>query len=184
MTPWNLFYIEVVIKVYKVSADNNYMIGYTANGVAFLFDIGDYEVVKRYRWHLSKRGYITTKIHRRNVPLHQLLIESEKGFDIDHISRNKLDNRRSNFRVCTHQQNSFNQKIRNTNTTGFMGVSLMKRTGMYEAYIHHNRKKHYLGLYSTALEAAKTRDNAAMRLFGEYANLNFKAVSLEMGYSV
>jgi hypothetical protein len=36
--------------------------------------------------------------------------------------------------LVTHED-LFNQKIQNTNTTGFIGVSFMKNTGRYEAYI-------------------------------------------------
>lgn len=50
-------------------------------------------------------------------------------FDIDHISRDRLDNRKQNLRLCTHQENTFNQKMRVTNSTGLIGVSFMKMPG-------------------------------------------------------
>jgi hypothetical protein len=148
------------------------MIGYTGNGVAFLFDAEDYETVSNRTWHLSKRGYITTKILRKNVPLHKLLIKADKGYDIDHISGDKLDNRRGNLRICSHQQNCFNQKKRITNSSGYVGVCKKKGMNKYEAYINYNAKKIHLGLFENAEKAAVERDKAAIKYFGEFARLN------------
>lgn len=105
--------------------------------------------------------------------MHRLLFNFPVGFDIDHISGDKMDNRRANLRLCTHQQNMFNQKKRNTNTTGYMGVSYLKNAHAYEAYVHHHGKKHHFGLHEAPEEAALARDYGAKKLFGEYARLNF-----------
>lgn len=150
-----------------------YFEGFTKKGEVFLFDASDYETVKRYTWYISKRGYVTTNVKRKATPMHKILLGNTKGFDVDHISGNKLDNRRCNLRICTHQQNMFNQNIRSTNTSGFIGVSLMKNTGKYEAYIHYNGKKYYLGLYDNAVDAAIARDREAIKKFGRFARLNF-----------
>jgi hypothetical protein len=160
---------------YHISEDGSCVVGFTKKGEEFYFDIEDFEKVKKHSWNLSKRGYITTNIHRRARPMHKVLLGDIKGADIDHISGNKLDNRRSNLRVCTHQENMFNQRRRCTNTTGFMGVSFMKRVGRYEAYVHCGGKKHYAGLFDNAADAAKARDKKASILFGEFARLNFPA---------
>ena len=94
--------------------------------------------------------------------------------EIDHINGDKLDNRRRNLRLCTHQQNAFNQKRRRTNTSGYIGVSYARGRGCFEAYIHHHGRKHHLGVFPDALLAARTRDCVARLLFGEYARLNFQ----------
>ena len=165
---------------YRLSGDKTHMIGTTRKGEDFLFSIGDYEVVKQHTWHLSKRGYISTNINRVVRPLHVVLMGSVEGMDIDHSSRDRLDNRRENLRFCTHQQNCFNQKKRCTNTSGYTGVSYMKCVGRFEAYVHHNGKKHRLGLFDITKDAAEARDKKALELFGEYAVLNFPAE--EYGY--
>ena len=68
----------------------------------------------------------------------------------------------------------FNQRLRSNNTSGYIGVSLMKNVGQYEAYLHFNGKKIYLGLHDDPVDAAIARDRAAKKYFGEYASLNFK----------
>lgn len=121
---------------------------------------------------LGKRGYPVTHIKRKTCPLHRVLLDFPYGNDVDHISGDKLDNRRANLRVCTHRENMRNQKMRNTNTSGYMGVSYLRCAGKYEAYVHCDGKKHYLGLFASPREAALARDRAARTLFGQYARLN------------
>ena len=160
---------------YLISEDGRYITGLTKKGVEFYFDIEDFDKVKKHAWYLSKRGYITTNIKRRARPMHKFLLGDIKNAEVDHISGNKLDNRRRNLRICTHQENMFNQKRKCTNTTGFVGVSYIKRVGRYEAYVHCGGKKHYIGLFNSPEDAAKARDKKASILFGEFARLNFPA---------
>jgi len=119
--------------------------------------------------NLSRR---TTR-GNRVILLHALLLGAHAGQDVDHISGDKLDNRRSNLRLCTHQQNCFNQRKRNTNTSGYTGVSFSKRDSRYEAYIYKDARKIHLGLHESPVMAARARDQAALRYHGEYARLNF-----------
>ena len=109
---------------YRLAKDEKYMIGTTRKGEDFSFSIEDYPLIKQYTWSLSKRGYIVTHINRKVRPLHVILMGSMEGADIDHRSRDKLDNRRENLRFCTHQQNCFNQKKRCTNRKGFPYMKL------------------------------------------------------------
>jgi hypothetical protein len=152
--------------------ENGYGVASFAKGDAFLFDIADLPLIQRHTWHPGKRGYPATHIRCRTVVLHRLLFPEADGVEIDHINGDKLDNRRANLRACTHQQNGFNQKRRQTNTSGYIGVSFSPRLGCFEAYIHHNGKKHHLGLYADSAAAARVRDCVARLLFGEFARLN------------
>lgn len=163
---------------YKLSEDGTSYKIYFLDGSFFMIDANDFPEVSKFSWSAGKRGYPIMHTSRKSegghktMPLHRLLLTPDAGFDVDHISGDKMDNRRSNLRVCTHQQNMFNQKLRNTNTSGYYGVSRVKSTGLYEAYVHLGGKKHYLGTYPTAEEAASVRDKAVEKLFGEFARLN------------
>lgn len=64
---------------------------------------------------------------------------------IDHIDRNRSNNKISNLRIVTNQQNSFN-----TNAKGYYWDKHAKK---YEAKISLNKKTIYLGLYNTEEEA-------------------------------
>ena len=165
---------------YKLSEDGTCYKVYFKDGSFFLIDICDLDAISSHSWQKSKSGYAVCKTSRKDpggpktLYLHRLITSAKSDMDVDHISGEVWDNRRSNLRVCNHQENMFNQKMRSTNSTGFYGVSYMKKTGKYESYIHKNGKKHYLGIYETAAEAAKARDIAAVKLFGEYAKLNYR----------
>ncbi len=146
---------------------------YTADGNRFLFDMEDADLVSSRGWHITRRGYVGGKLHRRERPLHKIMLCVDSKHDVDHINRNKMDNRRCNLRVCTHHENSCNQKKRNTNTSGYMGVSFAKNIRKYESYVHYDGRKHGLGYFYSPQEAALVRDAAALYFFGEFCNLNF-----------
>lgn len=82
--------------------------------------LGD-KLFKRLRWQVDKGGYrflmvdvktIPTKIaQHRLVYFHANNIEPPEGWVIDHINRNKIDNRLSNLQLVTAQENSNNVDI-------------------------------------------------------------------------
>ena len=62
--------------------------------------------------------------------LHRLIINASEGDIADHISRNKLDNRKINIRLCTSSQNSMNRSKLSINTSGHTGVGWNKNENM------------------------------------------------------
>ena len=68
-------------------------------------------------WHLEKIGYMSTKAYPdkigTNVYLHQLIckkhnIKAYSTLSVDHINRNKLDNRKDNLRFATQTEQNQN----------------------------------------------------------------------------
>lgn len=92
--------------------------------------------------------------------------------EIDHENRCRSDNRWSNLRLANRVQNSANQGIRVSNSTGLHGVVWDKERGKWRAQIRIGGKKTNLGRFSTAEEAAAAHDRAALAEFGEFAHLN------------
>lgn len=92
------------------------------------------------------------------------------GMDVDHINRDKLDNRLENLRLATTAQNRANIGKQRNNSTGYKGVFLDK--GKFRAKIKNNGSQRFLGSYSTAKAAAAAYDSAALAAFGEYAMTN------------
>jgi hypothetical protein len=95
---------------------------------------------------------------------------------VDHISRDRLDNRRCNIRPVTDAENIRNQGMSTRNTSGYKGVSLEKRSGKWLASVCYTysgiRTQKHLGPYTTKEEAARAYDAAAVQRFGQYACTN------------
>lgn len=92
--------------------------------------------------------------------------------DVDHINRDKTDNRWGNLREANDSQNMSNVPRKRLNTTGLIGVVWDKSRGKWRAQIRINGRKTNLGRFATREEAARAHDEAAIRAFGEFAQLN------------
>lgn len=94
------------------------------------------------------------------------------GMQVDHINRDKHDNRPSNLRLVTGSQNRCNTGKSRRNRTGFKGVSCCGIRRRIQATIKLNGKQHKLGWFTTVEEAASAYDRAAIELHGEHALTN------------
>jgi hypothetical protein len=139
-------------------------------GTKFIIDKSDYDrFVKPYSFCLNNEGYVlysSSKDGLNGKKLHRMIMGDPPDNVIDHVNHNKLDNRRQNLRVCTHQQNQFNRGKNSNNTSGYKGVHWNKQTQKWKAQINHK----YLGLFDSAEEAHRAYVRAAQELHGEYAN--------------
>jgi len=106
----------------------------TQNQVA-LIDLEDYPRISIHKWCVIKVGqhakyfYALRNKNGKNVLLHREILNLPKGRIplVDHINGNGLDNRKSNLRVCSNQENSCNQAKRIGKTTSrFKGVCWAK----------------------------------------------------------
>jgi len=135
-----------------------------------IIDDEDYELINRHKWQFMKTGYAA--MDSGKILMHRLIMGAGQDDEIDHINRNRLDNRRGNLRFCTHAQNMQNAIIKSDNTSGYKGVSFDKARKKWEAYININGNKKHIGRFTTSKEAAQAYDCEACKLFGEYARLN------------
>lgn len=144
------------------------------------------EDLRNYVWTIATNGYAVrgtmTNGERKSHLMHRVILERKIGRSlqsheqVDHINRNRTDNRRENLRLATPLINSLNRSRQSNNTSGYMGVSYSKRAGRrkrWEAHIKLNRKRRFLGIFMTPEEAARAYDKAALELHGEFATLNF-----------
>ena len=152
----------------KYSRDKEHAIGLTSRGYAFKFSLEDWELVTKWSWSVDPRGYLVATVNNCNKTLHRYLMNPPKGYVVDHINGDKLDNRRTNLRVCTHRQNSFNSGVSKNNKLGVKGVSLTPH-GRYRARIMVNRKEIRLGNFEKIEDAIIARKKAERKYFGEYA---------------
>lgn len=147
------------------------------HGQNAIVDAGDYDWLNKWYW----QAHWDAKMHsfyamrtgprpeRKCISMHNLIL----GHRADHINHNTLDNRRVNLRKATHRQNMRNKRRYRSNTTGYVGVVYCARLGKFAARITVNKNRIHLGLYTSAKEAAYARDQAAKKLHGKFAALNF-----------
>lgn len=139
-----------------------------------------YECYKDYKWSLDGKGYpkvtvpsLTNRSGYTTLKLHRLITKPKSGEQVDHINGNKLDNRRSNLRLCNNSQNQMNQsKKKGVFRSDYKGVCWKKQQGKWYARIGVNYKRIHLGYFNTEKEAALAYNAAALKYFGEFARLN------------
>lgn len=97
------------------------------------------------------------------------------GKCVDHINGNRLDNRKSNLRLCTRTENNHNMKLSSRNKSGAKGVYVQSKNRL-RVSIMVNGKNIYIGTFpntEAGLKQAKTAyNNAAIKYYGEFAYLN------------
>jgi len=136
------------------------------NGNIVLIDEEDLYKLNGNKITISTNGYPITTYKHKIYYIHKLVLDLPES-DVDHINRNKLDNRKSNLRLVTESNNSANSGVRINNTTGYKGVMYFKRDCNWHAQITHNYQKIHIGYFDTPEEAAHAYDKKAYELFGE-----------------
>ncbi len=108
----------------------------------------------------THRGYRRIYAAGGEFALHRLIFFFKHGYFpkiVDHIDGDLFNNKVENLQDCTQSVNIAKAKKFRTNTTGFTGVSYHKEAKKYESYFWKDYKKIYCGLFDTAEEAYKAR---------------------------
>lgn len=87
-------------------------------------DLDDIEKVKNIRWTLNE-GYA---YNSRLGAMHRYILNLNRNHNnhtdyVDHINRDKLDNRKLNLRITDNSGNQKNKGIQSNNTSGISGVT-------------------------------------------------------------
>lgn len=127
-----------------------------------------YAYLAKDNWNISHYGYARSAKEKKL--LHRLILDAASGTVVDHVNGDRLDNRLANIRLCTQSENARNQTIRKNNKSGHKGVTA--QSGSYRARIKVDYQTIELGIYKTAVEAARAYNEAAQKYFAEFARLN------------
>ena len=149
---------------------------------AFQIDECFLEEVSSHRWCLNGHGYLCAFIDNQNVMLSRYVWLLHTGEwpknQVDHISRDKLDNRVANLRDVSCSEN-----LKNKTPGSWMGVKKAKKSGLptgvffdkraksrpYGAQVVFQRKNKKLGMFATPEEASAAYQ-AAVTVLKEQAN--------------
>jgi hypothetical protein len=147
-----------------------------------IVDPEDYDRLAKHKWQASRfprsdyaTRFVTIGYRRqKHIQMHRVIMNVRPGQFIDHINHNGLDNRKTNLRLATRAQNSWNKrKQRGNHSSKFKGVSWFIREKNWQARIQSNGTKFFLGSFKKEIDAAKAYDNAAKKYYGDFASLNF-----------
>lgn len=131
-----------------------------------IIDKTDIPRLKQYSFRTHNNGYISTCEKGKTRYLHQIVYgEIKDGFEIDHINRNKLDNRKNNLRQCKHIDNTHNRLKENKYNQ--QGITKLKRLKSKPYHVRVGNK--HIGYYATIEEATEARIKAEKEIYKEYA---------------
>lgn len=144
-------------------------------GAVVFVDDGDHELVAAHNWHVSHNGYAVRRVRKPDgtkpiIYMHREIFGMTAG-DIDHADGNRLNNTRSNLRDATRTQNNANSRMRG-GSSQFKGVCWHRQIRRWIAYISFGGKRKHIGTFRQERAAAEAYNEAAKKLFGEFARLN------------
>lgn len=143
-----------------------------SNGGFAIVDKEDFEYLNQWKWTRHNAGYAIRSIYKNGTRfMHRQILNTPKGMETDHINGDRLDNRRENLRMATHQENCRNMRPLK-NKSGYKGVQWYKRDQRWVAFLTVNDKHIYLGYFDDPKDAAEAYNKGAKKYFGEFARLN------------
>lgn len=122
---------------------------------------------------INNRGYLTIQVQptgKRNYTLlaHRVAWLIAHGAlpsqGLDHINGSRVDNRLSNLRAVTQQENGRNARLNRRNTSGTAGVSWYPRRQLWRAYVKVDGCARHLGYFVNKEDAIAAAQRARLNL--------------------
>ncbi|WP_214687114.1 HNH endonuclease [Exiguobacterium sp. s163] len=131
-----------------------------------IIDLDDVDNVKQMKWSLHSNGYVRCGNNGTTIYMHRHLMNPIDDKEIDHINLNKLDNRKSNLRICDHVENCWNRK------SSKRGIKVRPNLNkQFCASITVKGKHIHLGYHSSYEEALSARLEAEKKHHKEFQNI-------------
>jgi hypothetical protein len=124
---------------------------------------------------LNEKGYLRVTLSKDGKPntvfIHQIvasiLVENpENKPTVDHIDRDKSNNRPANLRWATNQEQNNNRGLYSNNTSGVKGVTWDKNRNKWRVKLRENGKFKYFGCFKDKKEAEIMRNLEYRRIHG------------------
>lgn len=163
--------------VFRCACGDHAFVSLTRGYVA-LMDVDDAAFISQWSWSCLAlpsghfRAVRRENGARRFFYMHREILGTNAP-EVDHINGWGLDNRRSNLRACSRRQNGRNQRPQRRRTSSkFKGVYFDAARDKWQAYINVDGKRHRLGRFDNAADAARAYDEKASELHGAFARTN------------
>lgn len=117
----------------------------------------------------NAKGYRQISVRGVLYYAHRLVWLAEHGVLpaglVDHINRDRSDNRIQNLRVVSAKENMENTGAYSSNTSGYKGVQWDKQYGKWIAVVQHNGKRVFAGRYGSVYDAHQAYERKVAQLF-------------------
>lgn len=121
----------------------------SGKGSFITVDEDDFLRMSNHKWYIRKDGYVQTSIKGKTYFIHRMIMGTPKGLYTDHLNHDKLDNRKSNLRICTHQENMNNKK---TNKGSVSQININGST-YFIGSVKHNSVRYQTTTFDTREQA-------------------------------
>lgn len=174
-----LFHCCFMRKYRPIRVDGDLAYITLTKGYEAVIDAADVHLVDGVNWYANTDGntvYAQRGAYangaQKTTRLHRVLMGVNDELLVDHIDGDGLNNRRSNLRLATREQNNRNQRLVKRNSSGFKGVSWDKKERKWLAQIRVDGRSRNLGRYKTPEQAHAAYCAASLKIYGEFARHN------------
>ena len=145
-----------------------------------LIDAIDHEWLSQWKWHICHDYAVRNQraidvgghLNRKLIYLHKFIINPPENMEVDHINKDRMDNRRCNLRMATHSQNQMNTRKIAGCSSKYRGVSWHKASKKWRVQIQVNRQKIIIGDFLSDTHAALEYNKMAKKYFGDFVTIN------------
>lgn len=127
----------------------------------------DRDLLTESRWFVGKVGYAVRNVKgKRQEYLHRIVaarmgLELSKTRCVDHIDRDKLNNRRDNLRSCSRTENQWNNAS--------PGIGWEEARKKWRARLNKNGKQIWFARFDSREDAIAARKQKQKEHYGEFA---------------